>query len=80
MRIQILILRFKGLKNWLRQERIKTPNKVLKVAPFCGNLKVITPGQFTEENKEKCFLNSLNDRSFTKEARFNSLQEKCHNP
>ena len=33
MRIQILILRFKGLKNWLRQERIRTP-KFLKAAPF----------------------------------------------
>ena len=33
MRIQILILRFKGLKNWLRQERIRTP-KFLKAVPF----------------------------------------------
>ena len=33
MRIQILILRFKGLKNWLREERIKTP-KFLKAVPF----------------------------------------------
>ena len=33
MRIQILILRFKGLKNWLREEMIKTP-KFLKASPF----------------------------------------------
>ena len=33
MRIQILILRFNWLKNWLREGRIKTP-KFLKAVPF----------------------------------------------
>ena len=33
MRIQIFNLRFKELKNWLREERIKTP-KFLKASPF----------------------------------------------
>ena len=52
----------------------------IQILILWGNLKGITPGQFTEENKEKCLLNSLNDRSFTKQARFNSLEEKCRNP
>ena len=58
--------------------RIKTP-KFLKAVPFV-KLESYYTGQFKEENKEKCLLNSLNDRSFTKKARFNSLEEECRNP